>query len=217
VERPALAYRGRGVFDFSSNTVAQIEVQDAKEKYVLKLAGGSWKLTAPVEADAEPQKARVLVDDLGRLNAVEYVSEMPSEEDLDKKYGLAKPALSATITFDEKEKKPAKTLQIGKQREGKNDYYAKLADAPAVFVIAKTVHDDLARDSLAYRPRDLWRVPVEDVTAIRVQRGEEPAYTLQHGDAGWKITGPFDASVNKMQAESLRNSLAALQCERFEA
>jgi hypothetical protein len=217
IDRPALAYRGRGIFDFTPSSVAKIEVQDAKEKYVLTQAGGGWKLAAPVEADAEPQKARLMADDLGRLTAVEYVSEMPSEEDLDKKYGLAKPALSATITFDEKEKKPAKTLVVGKQREGKTDYYAKLADGPAVFAIAKTVHDDLARDSLAYRPRDLWRVPVEDVTAVRVQRGEEPAYTLQHGDAGWKLTGPFDAPVSKMQAESLRNSLASLQCERYEA
>src|SRR5262249_23215510 len=31
------------------------------------------------------------------------------------------------------------------------------------------------------------------------------------------LTGPFDAAVSKMQAEALRNSLATLQCERYEA
>src|SRR5439155_18053394 len=107
-----------------------------KEKYTLQQSQGVWRLTKPVQIGADTSKANPLADDLSRLEVVEFVNNTPKPEELEK-YGLGKsPPLSATLTFTDKKKKP-ETLLVGKPREGKPEFYANLAWAPAVFVVKK--------------------------------------------------------------------------------
>src|SRR5206468_2125423 len=136
--------------------VESIDVQRDSQKLVaLQQKDSAWKLTAPVAADADPGKAGQLARDLGNLEVVEHVSDKPKPEDLDKQYGLAKPALTVAMKFTGG--KSAETLLIGKQREGKQEYFAKRAADPGIFVVKKDIHDALEHDSLAYRPLQLWQ------------------------------------------------------------
>jgi len=215
VERPALAYRGRSVFDLAGKPIEQIEVQRGDEKYALKQTDGKWQLTAPVAADADGDKARRLADDLKDLNVVEYVTDTPKDEDLDKLYGLAKPALSVTLQPGG-DAKPM-TLQVGKQREGKPEFFARLAGVPRVFVIGKPVRDQLDQPSLALRPTQLWQLSPGEIAAIKIKKGEEPEYTLQRELAAWKLTGPFDATVRKEEAEGIVAPLSRLKAEKYAA
>lgn len=217
-DRPALAYRGRGIFDFVESDLDQIDVQNPKEKYALKRVKGDWQLAAPVEAPADSRKALDLANDLSRLTAVEYVNDAPTPEQLEKDYGLAKPELSVTLAFAGKDK-PPQSLQIGKQRPGKPEYFARLEGdkTPAVFVIDKKVHDELERTALAYRPLQLWQVPPPDIASIKIEKQGETAYRLERdGDKQWKVTGPFDAVVADRQAAPLIAALATLKIERYE-
>src|SRR5262249_56563208 len=121
--RPARVYRGRRVLDFASKDVTDIEVERDGQKLVsLQQKDGSWKLIAPVAADADAGKASQLARDLGGLEVVEHVSDNPKAEDLDKLYGLAKPELTAKMKFTGG--KAAETLLVGKQREGKQECFA---------------------------------------------------------------------------------------------
>lgn len=215
-ERPALAYRGRKVFDFATARLDKIDVQRGDEKFQLQQADGSWKLADPVRTDADAEKARKLADDLARFETSEYVSDSTKPEDLDKEYGLAKPALTATLTFTEKDKKPT-TLQVGNKRPDKDEWFAKLADAPAVFVVNKEIHDALDRSSLAYRPQDLWKVSEGDIARLKIERQQEPAYTLAKGGEQWKISGPFDAPASSGPVDTMLTNLFAPRVERYEA
>src|SRR5262249_39697907 len=150
-----------------------------------------------------------------RLEAVEYVADEATPEALDKTYGLAKPALSATVTFTDA-KKPAQTLLVGKQRPGKQEYFAKLASAPGVFAVRKDTHDDLDGDSRAYRPLELWRVPQDEIAELRVRKGG-PEYRLRREGGAWKITGPFEAPASPEAVKPLAEQASELRAERFVA
>jgi hypothetical protein len=218
-DRPALAYRGRRVIDVTAKQVASIAIQRPGENFKLVQADGAWKLNAPGAdaarlAIADASKSSTLVNDLSRLEVDEYVNDAPKPEDL-AKYGLTTAALSATLTFTGAAA-PAKTLQIGKPREGKPEVYAKLADAPGVFAIREAIKTALDQPSLAYLPLQLWQVAPEAVTAIEVLRGGEK-YRLGRDGAAWKLTGPFDAPVSVQAAQALVSQLAALRVERYEA
>ena len=52
-----------------------------------------------------------------------------------------------------------RTLTIGKAREGKPEYFAKLADSDSVFAVKKDIHDTLDQGSLAYLPLHLPTLP----------------------------------------------------------
>jgi hypothetical protein len=217
VERPALAYRGRRILDFLAGDVDSIQVQRGDEKLALKHADGKWRLTEPVSAEADDGKASVLAGDLGRLEAAEYVRDAVKGEDLEKLYGLGKPTLSATVTFPADSKKPAKTLLVGKQREGKQEYFAKLADGDSVFAVRKDIHDALDQGSLAYRPLQLPTLVREDITEVRVQKDGEEEYRVTHKDGAWKVAAPFEAEALPTVVQPMADELADPRAERYEA
>src|SRR5262249_34005187 len=70
VSRPALAYRGRRIFDFSTVDLDTVKVQRGEEALPLKLADGTRKLAEPVAAEADREKARQLASGLSQLEAV---------------------------------------------------------------------------------------------------------------------------------------------------
>jgi hypothetical protein len=214
-QRPALAYRGRRIFDFGTSDVDTVKVQRGDETVALKQADGKWRLTEPVAGDADESKTGQLAGDLGGLEAVEYVSDAARADDLEKLYGLGKPAVSVTVSYRDAQK-PAQTLLLGKQREGKPEYFAKLADSDSVFVVKKDIHDTLDQGSLAYSPLQLPALPAEDVTGLRVQKdGEE--YRLTHKDGAWKVAEPFEASALSTLVQPMADELADLHVERYEA
>ena len=117
------------------------------EKFSLEQVKDAWQLTTPVKVEAEQAAVNKLAGDLGRMEAVDFIANEAKKEDLDKAYGLAKPALSATVSFTTKDKKP-QTLEVGKQRGDKPEFFAKLDSSPAVFVVKKELHDALDQNSL---------------------------------------------------------------------
>jgi hypothetical protein len=213
--RAALAYRGRRVFDFTDSGVDTLEIERPGEKIALKQDKGAWKITAPAQADADRTKASQLLNSLGKLEAVEYVTESPKMDDLGKLYGLDKPALQVLVKFSDAAT-PAVKLLLGKQREGKADYFAKVDGSPGVFVVGKEIHDAIDQGSLTFRPLQLWQVFSQDITSIRIQKEGEDPYTLTRKGNEWRVTGPFDALALPIFAQPIAEDLASLRCERYE-
>jgi len=215
VQRPALVYRGRRVLDFNGTDLAKLEVNRGGQPFTLEQVKGSWRLAAPFKADTDSSKASQLAGDLGRLEAVEFVAQSASPQDLEKTYGLAKPELSVTATFVDA-KKPIQTLLIGKSRAGKSEYFAKLASAPSVFVIKKEIHDALEKDALAYLPEQLWQLQPDDIKELRLRKNSLE-FRLQRSGENWKIAGPFDASALASLVKPLTEEVANLRWERYAA
>jgi hypothetical protein len=220
VRRPALAYRGKRVFDFSTSELAKLEVRRGTDAFAMERTRDGWRLVSPVKADADAGKVDRLAGDLSSLEVLEYVNDAPKADQLEVQYGLGKPPLVVHLEFSDKAK-PARTLEIGKARGSKIGYFARLADAPdktaPVFVVANEIHAALDRDALAYRPAQLWQATAEDVTALRIQRGKEEEYTLKRDGAGWKLNGPFEAPALALAVQSLAAELAAPQAQSYKA
>ncbi|HEV3144144.1 MAG TPA: DUF4340 domain-containing protein, partial [Gemmataceae bacterium] len=213
-ERPALAYRGRRILDFDATQIARIDVKRAGETFTLQQANSEWKLSAPVSAPADKNKAANLADDLSRLEAVEYVNDAPKPEDL-KNSGLDSPALTATVTLADAAKPPI-TLLIGKQRESKPEYFAKLADGTSIFVIRKDIHDAFNQSSLELRPLQLWQLTADAISDVKVQRASEK-YELKKDGADWKISGPFSATASFFLITPMLESLANPKLTGYQA
>lgn len=215
VKRPALAYRGRQLIDVAPSGLARIDMERGGEKFTLQQDKDTWSLAAPVKASVDPDSMNKLAGDLARLEAVEYVSDAAKAEDLDKLYGLANPAVKATVTFT-KADKPAETLLLGKQRGDKPDYFAKLASGPAVFVVKKDLHDELDKSSLAFRPAHLWQIDQADITDLRFQK-EGQEFHLKREGPYWKIVEPFEARALSTRVKEMEDSLVKPAPARYEA
>src|SRR5439155_16483392 len=144
---------------------------------------------------------------------VEFITDSPKAEDLDKVYGLAKPELTAKLSFADA-KKPAHTLALGKPR-GDKEFYARLENGP-VFVVKKDLRDDLDRDSLAYRPLEVLHPAKDKIRELAIHKDDQD-YRLVSDGKTWKVRGPFDATALTEIAEPMIDELASLRASRFVA
>src|SRR5262245_6469056 len=212
LDRPVLAYRNRKVLDIAGADLTKIDIARTGEEYTLEKKDGDWKLTKPAAAKADAGKAEQLAGDLARLESAEFVADAPKEEDLDKVYGLAKAPLRATLHFSDA-KKPAQSLAIGNQRAGKDEWYARL-DKGAVFVVKKDVRELLDRESLAYRPLDVWKIGGDELQEIQIQK-DKSTYTIKRKDKTSPIAGPLEATAVANPVEAMTDEGTLLKGEKF--
>jgi hypothetical protein len=225
VQRQAVAYRGKRLFDFTESQLAQIAIHKPGEQITLDNTAAGWRLEMPVQAEADSLTVGLLTGKVGSLEVLEFVDDAPTPEDLDKKYGLARPDLTVTFSFKDAAQKP-RTLEVGKARGEQPGYFARLDDPerPAVFAIASDVQQQLARSSLTYRPTQIWNLFPGDVTTVAIQQkeGAPPtkgglAYQLSKKGAGWQITGPFTAPALKDSVQKIMDTLTSLRAESYKA
>jgi hypothetical protein len=239
VARQPRAYRALKLFDLGDNRVESIVVKGEKDQYRLQEQIGvketTYTLTEPVKAEADTTKAGDLLKDLGSLEATEYVYDPPSEAELTAlrtflggfgidvlkaatgSHGLDKPAATVTIHFAGPRAMMPRILTVGKAREGKDEYFARLNGSPSVFGIKKEVAESLTGGSLALLPLQLWNGDASGLTTVTVQRGDEKPFTLKQEGGAWKITAPFAADTDMGSVNPLAGALAAVKAEKYAA
>ncbi len=210
VDRPVLAYRSRRLIDVPAKQITKINVERPNDSYALTQADGVWSLVAPASVKADGGKVNTLAGDLAKLEAAEFVNFAPKPEEL-KNYGLDSPTLKATLTWQD----GAKTLLVGKPREGKPEVYAKLADGPEVFSLRDTMKTSLDQSSLAFRPLQLWQAAGITVQKMEIARGAE-SYVLNRDGVMWKIAGPFAATAHFPVVQPMLDAASMPRAERFE-
>jgi hypothetical protein len=217
VQRPALAYRGKRLLDFDAAGVARVEIDKQGKKTIFEHEKEGWRLTAPAKGEADLLKVDQLLNNLGHLEASEFVSEAPKQDELEAKYGLSKPPMTVRVEFAD-QKKPARVLQVGKTRGGKGGgYFARLADGGPVFAINEELHKELARDALSYRPQTLWQMLPEEIVSLHVHKAGHKDYVLTRSDKDWKISGPFEANALTEAAQKMTTELGSPKVENYTA
>jgi hypothetical protein len=222
IDRPALAYRGRRLFDTAVAKLTDITVgKGGAESFALKQDAApstTWKLTKPVASDADEVKATQIAGDLSRLEAVEFVNDAPKPEEL-AKYGLDKPRLTADLGFTGAGAKPAK-LEIGAIREGKPESYARLNGGGSVFAIANSTIENLEKGAVGLMPLQLWQATSDKITGIDIRRSADhgnESYKLSLTGTDWKLSGPFDAPAGFGSVQGLLTATANMKAERCDA
>lgn len=154
--------RNRQLLSLDSKTIATIEISDSNLKMSLhKLEDGRWEvmlLDNDEEVSTRPGDVEAIEGFLYKLlslEALSFVSDAPSEEDL-KGYGLGKPRHSVTLTTMDGE---TSALRVGHHAEGLSGWYARRDDAPFIFTTDETIPILLAPSPLRFRKRLLERLP----------------------------------------------------------
>jgi len=223
LDRPALAYRSRRLFDTAEAKLTALSVtRDTGEAFAVQSSpktppavGVEWTLTAPVKLPTDGGKTEALASTWSRLEATEFLDDAPKPDDLDKKYGLAKPRFTVALTFSGKP--TPVTLQVGGPRDGKPETYARLGGG-SVLTVNTPLLDGLNAGAVALLAPQLWKLDAAKIPSITVTRGEpsNEVTTFDFADGAWKMSKPFDAPVGKAGVDPLVAALADLQAAKFE-
>jgi hypothetical protein len=177
---------------------------------------GTWKLTAPLDAEAEHTELDDFVNVLARLRADELESDKPkpTADDL-KPYGLDKPAATWRFFAGDKEVLGLLLGNHPKTKDGGSDKrcFAKLTNGDLVFRLdAPTT----AKVEAEYRSKTLWPTSLDaaQVESLRYTGAGQP-FSLEKLGEGWQVAGKPSMKVNTAAVNETLAALAGLKPERY--
>lgn len=157
--------RDKTAIKFDRDKVDHIEVNADNKTLELAKSGSDWTLVKPTQAPSDSSAVEGLIGKLQSAQMKSIVTENASPADL-KKYGLDKPAATATISLGSAK---ASLLVGGKSSDGA--LYAKDASKPMVMTLDATLLDDFKKSADDYRRRDLFAFRAYDANRIEITRG----------------------------------------------
>jgi hypothetical protein len=206
---PALHFRDRTIATVPDADRLQLERGPRKAQFTKE--DGTWKLTAPVQAEAEQSDLEEFLRGLSRLRADELVADKP--DDL-KPYGLDRPEVRWRLQSGDKE---VLNLLVGGREKGPDGKegerrYAKLAAGDLVFLLSPQLS---ARALAEYRSRTLWP-PLDAVQIERLTYTQDgKSFVLEKKDNAWHAAGSPDAKVRDEAVRETLDALAGLKAARY--
>ncbi|MEZ6141123.1 MAG: DUF4340 domain-containing protein [Zavarzinella sp.] len=232
----ARAYRSLKLFDLTKARVEAMNVTLPKLKYQLQEQPGketTWKIMAPVVAEADTARTKKLFEDIASVEATEYLGDPFTAQDkeaivqalgvfgpavrpaLEPQYGFETPTAKVLLQFTGRGALPPQMVVIGAVRPGKEEYFARIENSANVFGMKKELVDQLTAGSLALLPTQLVKATPTDLSNIRIQPTAPPAYRLNQVGPSWNVTEPFQAVADFNVMNDITAALATLSADRF--
>lgn len=211
--------RDKRILDFDTASIARIEARWPGGGVALertaggdKEQSGTWRLTSPIEGRADDETVEDLLSDLSYLRAEGFVDEPLGDAEA----GLDAPAFEIVLTPEtpEGEGEPAAAplrLAVGALRDGER---LVRAAHPSFFTIGADRLEDLPRELIAYRFKQLARFAIGDAKRVdfffQAEAGDPVAVTAKLGADGWSSSPePMDAETIAQLVSELSRLRAA--------
>ena len=127
------------VWDNSSATTQGLLVQSMTSTVALQVVGGKWRLTTPLQADADDLQVSQEADQLKKPNATSKVGD--NVTDLGQ-YGLSSPALTVTLVLSGATTAQQQLL-VGKPNLDGSAYYVRPATGASVYLVSNSLIEPL--------------------------------------------------------------------------
>ncbi|OLC54743.1 MAG: hypothetical protein AUH92_03420 [Acidobacteria bacterium 13_1_40CM_4_69_4] len=187
-----------------------VRIKNANGEFRLEKQGDAWKLTAPLQADADKEAIE------GLLSSLDYarVERRLGKEIARKQYGLDPPKTSLTIETASSGGAP--TLAIGESNPIGGTYYALLPGSDEVAVVSSSLGEVAKKDLLTLRDKSLLTLDSWKVKRLSLERGRE-TIRLEKPDEGWVIRQPVEAPADGPTITDLLNALQNLRASGFDS
>jgi hypothetical protein len=184
--REAAGAAERRVVGFDPAAVREIVVDKPGERVVIRAEGGRWRIVAPEDAPADGPTVEGLLAFVRRL---EKVRTLDGDGDL-AELGLAAPPLRLDIALT-----GGRTLSVllAHPNPAHTGVYAKLADAPVVFLAPVELARELAKSPYVEEVRDRTLLPVDSARVLRleIERAGVRIAVARAGEHRWRVERPF--------------------------
>ncbi len=200
---PPVSFRDRTIAKFVD--ADKLELERGPRKVTFAKVNGTWKVTAPLAADAEQAALDDLVNELARLRASDWAADKPTPAEL-KTFGLENPEAVWTVTNGDK---VVLALRVGKKLPDGRVYATAAAGGSVALLGAPQTAKVLAE----YRTRKPWVLDGFQAEAVTFKQSDK-TFAIQKFDGKWIVPGAPDVVDPKAVAEVL-GALTALQVERY--
>ena len=209
--------RSRKIFTTNLNDVTSLRIQQSGHVLALgRLEDGKWQGSSEVKQGeaieflADSKTVLRCIDVLSHLEVVRFVSDAPSEADLEK-YGFASPQRVITIKGAEEQ-----TLLLGDVDLNNKLLYAKRSELPYIYEVPLHLLDDFPLDFLFYKNRLIEELPVSSRINSLILRDQEKSKDIIQLES--KEGETLDVLIEKLpEAERAAVIEIVHSLQRFEA
>jgi hypothetical protein len=213
---PALQFRDHNLVHFGDADRAVLE--RGLRHAVFTKVDGTWKMTSPLDAEADQPGLEDLVNALARLRADELVADKPRWTPAElRPFGLDRPEARWQFQLGGKDVLvllvggPEKVRVAGKDTDGPRRY-ARLGNGNLVFLLDAGLTGKVMGE---YRNRTVWSAPDAAQVDALTYRRPGGAFTLERSGSAWQVAGRPDVKIKPEAVTETLDALARMQAQRY--
>jgi len=208
------ALRDKTVLAFTPAEVHEIQLARGTEDPVSlqRQEGDTWRLTAPVDAKADGQQVRGMLQRLHDVKVQEFIAEETTDLE---PYGLQTPALHVSLNVGQ-DQAPL-SLMLGKVDTERKGIYAKRGDAARVFLLPQDLWDNLPKTATAVRDKTLLKYDREHITRLEMQSPSEHIAITTTGPRQYAMEQPVQTTGDGDTISGLLWDIKELKAKDFVA
>src|ERR1041384_8056716 len=170
------------LFDFDKAHAKEIRIEKDGKVSVALVKDTNWKLTQPVQAEADDSAVDSL---LNTLTGLKQKKDLGDEKDA-KAYGLDAPKLAVTVKLDDGKEQG---IRAGLDNSFDNTLYVQRAGDPTIRIVDGYVKGNLDRGPFELRNKQVAHLDQNaEVKSVEVTGVKSP-YTLTKDGTSWKLNG----------------------------
>ncbi len=188
-------------------------IQNGDDRIELHRQAGKWRLTAPVQDQADAAAVDNLISDLESWKKFAIIpgkGDPKVGKDSLAEFGVVQPKLRLKLQLPEG---PVE-IGFGKDAALEGQMYARVGDAKDVFIVGQTVRNDIAKKPDDFRDRKLTSLTTAQVTraVLKSPAGEiELAKKNEH----WELVKPLQARGDDQKIGDLLATVTNARIEDF--
>ncbi len=174
-------FREKRLLTHGSEEITGIRyVDDDLDIRMARGEGGTWRITYPVEVEADAYVIEGYIDIVNSLAAEDFLDEIRPE------FGFDHPRLSITFTFaDEAE---SATIRVGALNLEKESYYVQQdTGVPCLVFTSRLV--PLQRTLFQFRSKERLSFVMSEAVRLEL-RFEGTEYVFEQDEGEWRVTAP---------------------------
>lgn len=199
-------FRERKVVKIKRDDVQSISFSYKNSYTVVEKRGDGWWITIPLNVKASDEEMNRILNTIDGLRADTFVDDDP--KDL-KKFGLSPAICSTGILLKEK---GLVELMIGSEDKDKKGRFAKLSTVPSVYLVRKSIIDDLGKTTEDLREKRIVKFDLSDVLKFEIVKKEASVVFERTEDDNWKVNGE---KGKKYEIESLIRKVRDAKAKSF--
>lgn len=208
VEKSLFDLRDKSVLGFEASQVRSVDLDIPDGEFTVSRIGGIWKLTSPVEADADRSEVDNILNRMSSERTREFVEESPDNLG---SYGLAPPAYHIDVYLGEN--RAQKTLLVGDATDGR--YYAKDASRSPVFLVDSAFVNILNTSLYDLRNKDLADFSTSEVNKFELEFSGQTIVCEKDTAGTWMVLEPELRKAKSWKMSSITREASQLEVVQF--
>jgi hypothetical protein len=199
-------FRERKVLRFKREDVQSISFRTKNDYTVVEKRGENWYINIPLNVKASNEEMNRILSTLDGLRVDTFVDDSPKNLN---QYGLNSPQFTMVMTLKEK---GLIELRIGREEKEKKGVYAMVSGSPSVYLVRRSILDDIAKNSNDLREKRIAQIDVAMVNKFEVHKGDSIITFEKTESDEWKVNGE---KAKKYEVESLLRKIRDTKAKTF--